>query len=107
MAPAIYRHLRIGFMVAWVVAWNALLGIGLLLDLQTSSAPSTYFGVMVALAALSTSLLCLALLYVPRLQASAFRMGTSVAVVRRELWFLAALTGILGLASAAGFLAGH
>jgi hypothetical protein len=62
---------------------------------------------MFAFAALGTSLLCIALLYIPRLQTSAFRKGTSVAVVRKDLWFLTALTGILGLASAAGFLLGH
>lgn len=107
MASPIFRHLRIGFMVAWLVAWNALLGVGLLLDRQTVSTQSTYFGGMFAIAALGTSLLCLALIYVPRVQASAFRVGASVADVRRDLWFLAALTGILGLGSAAGFLVGR
>ena len=87
MASPIYKHLRMSFMVAWVVAWNALLGVGLLLDRQAASAQSIFFGGMFALAALGTSLLCLALLYVPRVQASAFRIGTSVAVVRRDLCF--------------------
>jgi hypothetical protein len=96
MTLTIYRHLRISFMIVWGIAWNALLGIGLVLDRDAGSHQSIYFNGMFAVTALGTSLLCLSVLYVPRMQLHALRKGITILVVRRDLWFMSALTGFLG-----------
>jgi hypothetical protein len=106
MALSTFRHLRITFMLAWVLAWNALLGIGLFLDRQAGSSQSTYFSGMFAVAALGTSFLFLSLLYVPRTRAYALRAGATFDAIRGDLWFLVVFTSLLGLASIAGLLLG-
>ncbi|MCL2346089.1 MAG: hypothetical protein FWC58_09600 [Desulfobulbus sp.] len=106
MTFTFYRHLRIGFMLAWVIAWNALLGIGIMLDKQAGSSPSSYFSGMFAVALIGTSLLCLSVLYLPRMQTHALRTDVTVADVRPDLWRLAALAAALGMASVIGLALG-
>jgi hypothetical protein len=106
MALTIYRHLRISFMLLWVVVWNALLGTGLFLDRQAGYEHGIFFSALFGVAALGTSCLCALVLYVPRMQALALRAGATVADVRRDLWFLALLSGALGVASSVGFFMG-
>jgi hypothetical protein len=106
MKLTIYRHLRIDFMIAWGIVWNALLGVGLGLDHHVGSHQSIYFNGMSAVAALGTSLLCLSILCVPRMHFYALRKEVTIPVVRRDLWFLIVLTGFLGSASAIGLIWG-
>jgi hypothetical protein len=106
MPLTIYRHLRISFMLLWVVLWNALLGTGLFLDRQAGYEHGIFFSAFFGVAALGTSCLCALVLYVPRMQALALRAGATVADVRRDLWFLALLSGALGVASSVGFFMG-
>ena len=106
MTLQFYRHLRIGFMLLWLVAWNVLLGLGILLDGGASGASSKYFSVMFAVALLGTSGLCLAVLRVPGLQALALRPESTLHMVRRDLWFMVLLGPGLALVAIAGQLLG-
>ena len=106
MTLTIHRHLRIGFILVWVVAWNAILGLGLALDHGATPTTSVFFAAAFALAGLSTSFLCLSVLFVPRMQVLALRPGTTIATVHRDLLFLAVLTGSLAVVSAVSVLLG-
>jgi len=91
-------------MIAWAVAWNAVLGAGLLLDRASAHAEREYFGTAFTVAAIGTSALCFLVVYAPRFQSAALRVGASVANVRRDLMLLAAIAGFLGAVGVANLL---
>ena len=97
MTFTLHKHFRTGFMLAWIIAWNAMLVAGLLLD-QLLGGRHAYFTSAFALAALGTSTLCLSIILLPRMQALSLNPDAPVALLRRELWILVAVTGVCGLA---------
>jgi hypothetical protein len=96
MNLTLHNNLRPNFMLGWVVAWNAMLVGGLVLD-QVAGGRHAYFISAFTLAALGTSTLCLAIILQPRMQAFALIPGVPVAPLRRELWLLVAVTAVCGL----------
>ena len=97
MTLTLHKHLRIGVMLAWVIAWNGMLVAGLLLD-QLAGGKHAFFTSAFVLAALGTSTLCLSIILLPRMQALTLNPDAPIALLRRELWFLLAVTGLCGLA---------
>lgn len=91
-------------MFAWIVAWNGILVIGLLLD-QIAGGRHAFFTSAFVLAALGTSTLCLAIVVLPRMQALSLNPGAPIMLLRRELWILVLVTAACALlAPAAGAL---
>lgn len=97
---AFVKNLRIGFLVCWVLAWNALLGLGMWLDgsMEGGSTFSTFFSV----AAICTSLLCLVVIFSPSVQTFVIRPTSHIGLIRKQLWFTCILTGLLGAIALVG-----
>jgi hypothetical protein len=95
MKLTLHQHLKPAVMIAWVIAWNSLLVAGLMLD-QNAGTRHAYFTSAFTLGALGTSTLCLAIILLPRMQALTLWPGTPIALVRRELWILVAVTAACG-----------
>ena len=93
----LHRHLRPSVMVWWVVAWNALLGWGVVLN---GGLGRTRVAVAVwptAAALVATCIFCILLIFSSRTKAWAFRPEGKPSAVRAELAFMAVLTGALAL----------
>jgi hypothetical protein len=92
---AFVKNLRSGFLIFYVLAWNALLGLGLWIDGSMKGGPA--FSALFAVALLSTSLLCLAIIFLPGVQAICIRATSQVGLIRKELWITCIFTGVLGI----------
>jgi len=65
------------------------------LDGSTEGGPA--FSVLFCVDAISTSLLCLAIIFSSAAQALAIRPTSHIGLIRKELWFICILSGILGV----------
>ena len=95
-ALTLHKHFRTSFMLTWVIAWNAMLVTGLLID-QVAGGRHAFFTSAFTLAALGTSTLCLSIILLPRMQQLSLNPGAPLALLKRELWILVAVTGVCGL----------
>ena len=101
------RNLRISVSVGWVVTWNVLLGIAFWVN--GGFAPplrSPVAQLFAAAAFFGTALFSLAIALTPRVSYWALRPGVHVAVIRKELLFVAFLTAALGLGMSFSFIGG-
>jgi uncharacterized Tic20 family protein len=101
---AILKYVRVGYLLGWLIAWNAILGAGMWLDKQNPEGPA--FGASCAIASLLTSAFCLSVLFVPTVQSAAIRPASNVVSLRNELWLVCILTSALGLAAFIGVVIG-
>lgn len=84
-------------MVWWVVAWNALLGWGVVLNGGFGRTRVAVAAWPTAAALLATCSFCVLLIFSARAKAWAFRPEGNPAEVRAELAFMTVLTGGLAL----------
>ena len=96
MAMTLHTHFRPNVLIAWVSIWNAMLVGGLVID-QSAGAGHVYFSSAFTLAALGTATLCLSIIMLPRMQVLILWPGTPIALVRKELWIVVAVTAACGL----------
>jgi hypothetical protein len=92
----IFRVFRIGFLLSHLLAWNAILGLGLWLD-GMKNGPA--FTVACAVAGLGTSLVFGFILFTRVGRVFAVRPTCDIKVTQKELWFTFLLTLGLGLVS--------
>jgi uncharacterized Tic20 family protein len=100
---AILKHIRPAYLLGWLVAWNAVLGVGMWLDKQNPEGIA--FSVSCGIASIATSMLCLSVLFSPTAQSIAVRPATNLTALRKELGFVCVLTFCLGLAAFLGAVA--
>lgn len=106
MNSELHKYLRIGVMVAWVVLWNVLLGVSIWLNDGLGHVRVPLANWPTAVALLGSSAFALLIAHSERVQAWALRPGTSARPIRKELWFVALLTGALGSGALYGALVG-
>lgn len=102
MGAELFKQLRVSVMVAWVVAWNALLAGGMWLG-GGWSFESAAARIFLTTALLGTASLALAIAYSRPVQSVTLRRQDNVAAIRKDLWFFTLLTGIGAIATALTF----
>ena len=93
----LHRHLRVAVMAWWVVAWNALLGWGVVLNGGFGRTRVAIAAWPTAAALAATCIFCVLLICSARTKAWAFRREGKPSEVWAELAFIAVLTGMLAL----------
>jgi len=104
MEISLHKHLRVGFMLAYVVAWNVILGVGVWMDRGANSFGISTFAVLSVVVLLGTSLLCLGVIFVPAVRAVALKPSSDIAFVRRDLWTIFVFCGAMGLLKCLGVI---
>jgi hypothetical protein len=99
----LFRHLRVMVMIAWVVAWNATLLLGMWVGGVGLSYHSTASRIALLIALFGTTAFALGVAYSTKVQAWALRSREAVPGLRRDLWFIALLTSVGFVATAWSF----
>jgi hypothetical protein len=93
----IVKHLRISVMIAFTIAWNGLLLLGMWLGGRGMSYQSSQARVFLFIALLGTAIFALAIAHSSRVQAVTLRARDNLGGLRQELWFIAVLALFMSL----------
>jgi hypothetical protein len=98
IGPNLCKHLRVAAMVAWLIAWNGILLLGMWLGGQGLSYKSASSRIALLTALLGTAALALGIAYSTQIQAATLRSLENIPGLRRQLWFVAVITLLSSLA---------
>jgi hypothetical protein len=104
MGTELFKQLRVSVIIGYVLAWNFLLALGMWIGggWNFDSTPARIF---LIIALVGTSGLALAIAHYAPVQAAVLRSRDNVGAVRRDLWLLASITGVLASACVISFFA--
>jgi hypothetical protein len=106
IGPNLYKHLRVAVMIAWLIAWNAILLFGMWLGGQGLSYKSASSRIALLTGLIGTAALALGIAYSAQIQAATLRSRENIPGLRRELWFMVVITLLSSLAVVLSFATG-
>lgn len=106
MKLELHKHIRASVLLSWVVAWNVLLGLSIWLNGGLGPEHVSIAAWPTAIALLASCGFCLLVLFSSTARSWALKPTSHIAEIRDGLWFVALLTGGMGLATFYGLLIG-
>ena len=103
---SILKHIRIAVLLGWLVAWNALVLLGVYIDRNLGHTDNFAFHVTFGAAIVLTLCLCLGIIFVPSIQSAVLRENSRIDAVQRELRMVVLIGGMLAIAVLASLLFG-
>lgn len=97
MTSVIHHHVKASFLVGWVVAWNVLFFAGFWIGGGVAPIPGSPMFIPISVACFGSAIFAVLIACSSGVQAAVLRAGGEVVAIRRELWFIAFLTAVLGV----------
>jgi hypothetical protein len=97
MTSVLHHHVRAGVLIGWVLAWNALFGIGIWMNGGFAPLPGSPMFVPISVACFGSAVFAVLIACSGGVQALVLRVYGDVDPIRRELWFIAFVTAVLGV----------
>lgn len=104
MKLELHKHIRASILVSWVVAWNVLLGLSIWLNGGLGQEQVSIAAWPTVIAFLGSCAFCLLVLFSSATRSWTLKPTSQIAAIRNGLWFVALLTGGMGLATLYGLL---
>ena len=93
----LHHHIRAPILIAWVVAWNVLFGLAFWLNDGFVLSPGRLTLIPAGVPGILSAGFAVLIACSPRVQARVLRPEGDVRVIRRDLWFIALVTGWPGI----------